>query len=463
MIDPKNTARGFIVAGTHTSVGKSSIAMGLMRCFRDRGYSVKPFKVGPDYIDPGHHGAASGNPGYNLDSWMAPPEYLKRLFADVVRPGDLFVVEGMMGLHDGARASGDTGSTAEIARILGLPVLLVIDGSCMARSAAALVRGFAGFDPRVNVFGVLANRVNSPGHAALLKEAIEQEAGIPFLGNLPGHEDLKVPERHLGIHTAGEQSDRVYEKWAGHIEAHLDVPALVESLPAYALAPDSARRAPSRWGGAIPEARSFTVAVARDEAFQFVYQDTLDLFQHLGGRIRWFSPLHEGAVPDGADWVYLPGGYPELHARRLSGNAPMLRSIREFARAGNPVVGECGGLMVLGQSLIDGEGTEFPMAGVFRFRTSMKGGRLSIGYRRFHYCPEDRPGTKLALKGHEFHLSNFESNPETPRMEGEANGGPSPVRDGYRRHNTFAFYSHIYWGGCREWLEYLLGLCNPAG
>jgi len=456
MTSPQNTAKGLIVAGTHTSVGKSSIAMGLMRCFRNRGHAVRPFKVGPDYIDPGHHQAASGRPGYNLDSWMCSPDYIRRLFADVLDPGDLFVAEGVMGLYDGAHAVDETGTTAETARLLGIPVLLVIDGSCLARSAAALVQGFAGFDPRINVFGVIANRVNSPGHAAILQEAIEHYTDVRFLGYLPRKEELQVSHRHLGLHTSREQADGIYEQWAQHVEEHVDVAALLESLPTVqtdAVSPKPP--APQRWKQPA-DSRPFSVAVARDEALHFIYEDTLDLIRHYGGRIHFFSPLNDTALPEGVDWVYLPGGYPELHAPKLSGNTGLLQAIRDFGHAGGLIVGECGGLMLLGEALIDADGTAHPMAGLFRFTTSMTGKKLTIGYRHLVYHPPDKAEESVSLKGHEFHFSGFDGNFEAPVMDAYIKGKESGFRDGYRFKNTFALYSHIYWGSSLEWFEYIL-------
>lgn len=291
MADQDKKIKGLIISGTHTSVGKSSITVGLMRCLRNRGHSVKPFKAGPDYIDPGHHRAASGNPSYNLDSWMCPPEYIKDLFSDTVSAGDICVIEGVMGLFDGAHSTKATGSTAEIAHLLGIPILLVIDGSMMARSAAALVQGFTQFDKNLKVIGVIANRVNSPGHGKILKEAIEHYTTAKFLGYLPHQDDLTIPDRHLGLHMTHEQEPRLYENWASHIEQHLDVDRLLHALPLKNLTqPPSSVSVPLRWRHSF-ERKPFCVAIARDEAFQFIYQDTLDLIRHYGGTIQYFSTL----------------------------------------------------------------------------------------------------------------------------------------------------------------------------
>lgn len=456
MADRGQEIKGLIIAGTHTSVGKSSITMGLMRCLRNRGHSVKPFKAGPDYIDPGHHRAASGKPSYNLDSWMCPPEYIRNLFCDTVSAGDICVIEGVMGLFDGAYSTKATGSTAEIAHLLGIPVLLVIDGSMMARSVAALVRGFIEFDKNLNVLGVIANRVNSPGHGKILKDAIEHYTTAKFLGYLPRQENLIVPDRHLGLQMSHEQEPQIYEKWASHIEKHLDVDGLLKSLPKIKAEPSSSTSSgPLRWKDSI-ERKPFSVAIARDEAFLFSYQDTLDLIQHYGGTIQYFSPLRDSRLPDNVDWVYIPGGYPELHAKQLSENTMLLQAIRAFAESGKSVVGECGGLMYLGDSLTDKGETSYPMAGVFDFATSMVGKRLTIGYRELSYSPPDQSDPSLVLRGHEFHHSNFDSNTESPLMSHRIDGKDLDRPDGYRFKNSFAFYSHIYWGSSISWWEYLL-------
>ncbi len=456
MMDGIQTCKGLVISGTHTSVGKSSITMGLMRCLRNRGHSVKPFKAGPDYIDPSHHRAASGKPSYNLDSWMCTQEYIKNLFFDTVCEGDICVVEGVMGLFDGAHSTKATGSTAEIAHLLGMPVLLVIDGSMMARSVAALVQGFTRFDERLNVIGVVANRVNSPGHGKILREAIEHYTSAKFLGYLPRQEELTVPDRHLGLAMSHEQEPQIYDKWASHIEQHLDVAGLLKSLPLIKInEPLSAPSSSRRWKKSI-EPKPFSVAIARDEAFQFLYQDTLDLIHHHGGTIQYFSPLRDSDLPDNIDWIYIPGGYPELHAKQLSENERILQAVNSFAESGKLIVGECGGLMYLGNSLSDKEGNSYGMAGVFDFATTMQGKRLTLGYRELTFPQPDNDSPPLGLRGHEFHYSKFEYNNEVPLMAHRMDGKDLDRPDGYREKNSFAFYSHIYWGSSSEWWDYLL-------
>ncbi|CCQ90418.1 putative Cobyrinic acid A,C-diamide synthase [Nitrospina gracilis 3/211] len=452
-----HNARGLLIAGTHTSVGKSSIAIGLMRCFRNRGFNVKPFKVGPDYIDPGHHALASGNPSYNLDSWMGGAEYVRNLFEDIVEPGDRFVVEGVMGLHDGAHATKAAGSTAEVAHLLDVPVVLVIDGSMLARSAAALVKGYMEFDERVNVFGMIANRVNSPGHAKILKDAIEHATPARFLGTLPTKEELKMPSRHLGLHLAQEQDSDIYEQWATHLEEHLDIAAFMDALPDRNCV--HASRAKARRFPQVSSTKPFSVAIAKDAALHFIYQDTLDLIGHYGGTIHYFSPLDSPALPSGVDWVYLPGGYPELHAERLSANTGFLSSLREFVNGGGPVVGECGGLMLLGKVIVDVNKTSHTMTGVFDFTTSFQGNKRIIGYRNLEYSPEETPESVIELRGHEFHFSLFEDNNEKALMIHRHPETGQEIHDGYRKKNAFALYSHIHWRSSLRWWDYLLHHC----
>ncbi len=450
------TWKGLIIAGTHSSVGKSSISVGLMRCLRNRGYTVKPFKVGPDYIDPGHHFTASSEPSYNLDSWMCAPEYIKDLFNDTIVAGDICVVEGVMGLFDGADSTKPTGSTAEIAQLLGVPIVLVIDGSMMARSVAALVQGFTQFDKTLNVIGVIANRVNSPGHGKILKEAIEHYTTAKFLGHLPNQDALMIPERHLGLHLTHEQEPHLYENWASHIEQYIDVDSLLKSLPSKKISISSSPSSrPSRWRGSV-SLKPFSVAIAQDEVFQFIYQDTLDLIRHYGGTIEYFSPLKNPSFPDNADWVHFPGGYPELHAKQLSENSQILQAIKVFAESGGLITGECGGLMYLGHSLIDKLGTTHLMSGVFDFITTMKDTRLTIGYRKLSFLQPKQDDQSMVLKGHEFHHSKFKKNSETPLMNHSLDGKNLTRPDGYRYKNTFAFYSHIYLGSSIVWWEYLL-------
>ncbi len=447
---------GFVIAGTHSGVGKTSITVGFMRLLTRRGVRVQPFKVGPDYIDPGHHTRACEQPAYNLDSFMSSRKYVQRLFHDVAQKSDVGVVEGVMGLFDGAFSKKEKGSTAEIAKLLNLPVILIFNGEAIARSAAALVKGFLEFDPDVKFLGVIANRVTHPKHAELLKQAIERYTRARFLGHLPSSPELSIPSRHLGLFQSHENQSTLYDQWADHLEKHLDIDAILRKARVPQKIP-SRKKAPTvfRWPRR-PSSFSFKVAIARDDAFQFYYQDTLDCLAHNGGEIHYFSPLRDKKLPDGTDWIYLPGGYPELFAKKLSSNQKMLQVIRTFGETGKVIVGECGGLMYLGQSITDEKNKVFPMAGLFDFSTSIQNKKLTLGYRKLAYRPNDDSKKNLVLTGHEFHSSSFTENEEAPQMTQKSKENSRSVKDGYRVKNSFALYSHIYWSSSPGWMNYIL-------
>jgi cobyrinic acid a,c-diamide synthase len=455
--------KGLMIAGTHSSVGKTSITLGLMRSIQKRGYKVQPFKVGPDYIDTGHHTQACGRPSYNLDSSMCNQEYVRNLYKEVSLKGDISIAEGVMGLFDGAFPKNEEGSSAQIAKILGLKIILIIDGSAMARSSAALVQGFTNFDASLQFLGVIVNRVNSIGHANILKDAIEHYSSCKFLGNIPNNLSLTIKERHLGLHMDSEATEELYDHWADHINNNLDVQSIIDKLKRKEDSPTKINVV-NRWKSE-PENKEFSVAIAKDEAFPFLYQDTLDLFEHYGGSIKFFSPLNDSELPANIDMVYIPGGYPELHADKLSRNSNILRAIESFANEGKPVVGECGGLMYLGQTLIDKKGDSYIMAGIFNFSTTMKNQVLKIGYRKLSFQPTKSNQHQIVLRGHEFHVSRFRTNDETPFMNHRIHGKDFGHLDGYSRNNSFAFYCHIYWASSIGWWEYLLNnfILKPHG
>ena len=438
-----------VIAGTHSSVGKSSIASGLMRLLKRKGFSIKPFKVGPDYIDPGHHARASGRPSYNLDSFMCSETYLKKLFLDTVSAKDVAIAEGVMGLFDGAYPKRDTGSTAAIAKLLDLPVILVIDGRAMARSAAALVEGFIKFDPKLKFVGVIANRVSSERHQKLIRDAIGHYSKVKLLGCLPSTKGLEIPSRHLGLLMSHEQKDSLYENWADLLEKHIDIKHILKIIGATkSKSTDSSETALTRWK---QKPASYTVAVAHDEAFQFCYQDTLDMLAHFGGKIKFFSPLRDSALPADTDWVYIPGGYPELYAETLGKNSSMLNALRNFAQAGKVVVGECGGLMYMGKEIVDEKGTAHKMLGIFDYITSVQNKKMTLGYRKLKpVTGADWP----PITGHEFHFSSFTNNKEKSRMIQRQQG--MELKDGYSAKNCLALYSHVYWGTTPNWLKYIL-------
>lgn len=454
---------GIIIAGTSSGIGKTSVSLGLMRLLTRKGHTVMPFKVGPDYIDPGHHSRACGRPSYNLDSFMCSSKYVCDLFAEISKKSDIAVVEGVMGLFDGASPKSDKGSTAEIAKLLDLPIILIFNGEATARSAAALVQGFINFDPALKFLGVIANRVNHPNHAKILKAAIEHYTPVPFLGSLPSTPDLTLPSRHLGLFQSHENQESFYDKWADHLERHLNIPSILRIIKASKKNVSKENSKPTlRWKKKQAKF-SFRVAVAKDEAFAFCYQDTLDVLSHFGGEIHFFSPLNDKELPAGCDWVYLPGGYPELHAKKLSANNSMRQCIKFFGNSGKVIVAECGGMMYLGKNIMDENNFSHAMAGLFSFSTSMNKKKLTLGYRNLKYRPVDGSTKDLFLKGHEFHYSSFVKNMETPQMQQTKRGKPTKIMDGYVYKNCFALYSHVYWASSINWVNFILAKMNdPA-
>jgi cobyrinic acid a,c-diamide synthase len=395
------SARGLIVAAPHSGAGKTTVTLALIAALMRRGLRVRAAKAGPDYIDPAFHEAVTGSPSVNLDSWAMSGTLLDALAAHAVGGGDVFVIEGVMGLFDGAAgAPGRRGATADLAAHFGLPVILVIDVSRQAQSAAALVRGFAGHDPAIRIAGVILNRVASERHRALVAGAIAQ-LGIPIVGAAPRDQMLTLPERHLGLVQAGEHTDlkELIERLAAMAERHFDLDAIVAC--AAPLTMRAAAPAPS-----LPPPGQ-RIALARDRAFSFVYPHVLDGWRRSGAEILTFSPLADEAPPSQADCCWLPGGYPELHADALGAARHFSEGVRRFAQT-RPVHGECGGYMVLGQSLEVATGSVHPMLGLLGHSTSFAKRKLHLGYRTAQLvsdCVLGRAGT--TVRGHEFHYATL--------------------------------------------------------
>ncbi len=434
-----------VIAGTNSGSGKTTFTAGLISALRSRGMTVQPFKTGPDYIDPGFHTLAAGRPCRNLDTMLLSRDGTLELFDRNSSGADLSVVEGVMGLFDGAGARDERGSTAHLAKMLKAPVLLVVNGRSMARSAAALVLGFSKFDRRVAVAGVLLNALGSANHYRILKEAIEGDTGIPVFGYLPRTADIAVPERHLGLVPSVEQEQgaEMIERIRLLIEEHVDVKGLLEL----------ARRAPllPSYSPAIfaPPAtpRGARIAVARDEAFHFYYQDNLDILEHLGATLLPFSPLRDPKLPEGTQGVYIGGGFPEEFAEKLSANESLRAELRAAADRGMPLFAECGGLMYLVERLEDKSGATHGMAGVFPGVTRMGKRLQALGYCGGTLERGALIGRKGAsLRGHLFHWSIYDSegNDELFSLRLEKNG--SIYRDGLAKKNAFASYLHLHFG-----------------
>ena len=344
-----------VIAGTGSGVGKTSVATGLIGALRERGLAVQGFKVGPDYIDPSYHARSSGRPGRNLDAFLSGPDLIAPLARHGAVGAEVAVIEGVMGLFDGASGRGELASTAHVAKLLAAPVVLVVDAARMARSAAAIVHGYREFDPELELAGVVLNRVGSDTHEEILREAIEP-LGVAVLGCLRRDERIAVPERHLGLVPAGERDDRdALEALATVVSGALDldaVMAIARGAPAMAgpaWSPEPAAAPPS----------SARIAIARGPAFSFHYEENLELLRAAGAELRDFDPLRDEALPDGAGALVFAGGFPEVFGPDLAANAPLRDEVAAFARSGRPVLAECGGLLYLCAEL-DGE----PMCGV---------------------------------------------------------------------------------------------------
>lgn len=444
-----------LIAGTASGAGKTTVAAGIMAALHRRSLRVQPFKVGPDYIDPTYHNLACGRQSRNLDSWMVPPPVLGELYARAAASADIVIVEGVMGLFDGRSGRDDSGSSAEVARLLGLPVLLVVDVSKTARSAAAVVTGFLRFDPRVRIVGVIANNVGSPNHLRMVREAIESRAGVPVVGHLPRRAELRIPERHLGLIPAveGVVGGDFFDRLADQVEKTVDL----EGVLCLARQAQSIHASSSIFPEPHKKPRA-TIAIARDEAFCFYYQDNLDLLAAWGAELVSFSPLHDRTIPGSARGLYLGGGFPELFAAALAANLPMLASIQEAHADGMPMYAECGGLMYLCQNLVDVEGNHHRLGGLVPNRAVMQGRRSVLGYTEVRARETSvlmRKGQ--TARGHEFHWSVLGDIPD------ERDAAYDVLEDGrhegYLQGNLLASYIHLHFGSNPALAANFVGSC----
>ncbi len=441
-------------------MGKTTVTLGLLGALGRRGLKVQPFKAGPDFIDPGHHTAVTGRASRNLDGWMMPESALRELFARSASGADLSVIEGVMGLFDGISGTDEAGSGAQLAGLLEAPVILVVDAKGLARSAAALVHGYATLDPKLTLSGVIFNRVSGAGHYQYLKDAVASLTSVKPLGYLRADTDATMKERHLGLVSAPEKTAKeAYDRMASLVEEGVDLDGLLEiargaspmrTPPAELFAPVKARRA--------------RVAVSRDEAFHFVYADNLDLLRHLGAEIVFFSPLRDRALPEGTHLVWLGGGYPELFARELGENRAMLESLRRHPGA---VYAECGGLMYCLRSLLDAEGTEHPMAGLLPGRSRMTPRRQGLGYLEVEAtCDNLLAPLGARFRAHEFHYLKLDPPPAGEEVV-SAFGLRKPWKgtdirpDGWSRGRILAGYAHVHFASCPELAARLLAQVAP--
>lgn len=423
----------FLIGAVSSGSGKTTFTLGLLRALRNRGMKVQPFKCGPDYLDTKHHAAAAGEESYNLDTFMASPEYVKEVYSRQGYPADVCITEGVMGLFDGY--DNMQGSSAEIAELLNLPVVLVINACSTAYTAAAILYGFRHFRPGVRIAGAIFNFVGSRSHYAYLQQAC-QDAGVEALGYLPKCKDIEIPSRHLGLNIDQEFCfDEFADRIAAEIGQTVDIDRLLEicmteipTLPKEkTVCPTAAKR----------------ISVARDEAFNFIYPENIRALAREG-RITYFSPLHDCELPP-SDFVYLPGGYPELYLRQLSENEEMRRSVLNYCKNQGHLLAECGGMMYLCECIKDTEGTSFPMCGVLPQEATMENMKLRLGYRKIVIKGHE-------FRGHEFHYSRMlRDNGNLPSVAKVFNAkGVEVDTPVYKADNVLASYIHIYWAGEEE-------------
>ncbi|MFV9503421.1 MAG: cobyrinate a,c-diamide synthase [Oscillochloridaceae bacterium umkhey_bin13] len=437
-----------LLAAPMSGSGKTTLTAGLIAALTARGLTVAPFKCGPDYIDPSYHALAAGRPCHNLDAWLVPEAQIPGMLARRSVGADLALIEGVMGLFDGYAGDDDTGSSAHLARLTQTPVVIVLDVRAMARTAAALVAGLRDFDPRIHVAGIILNRTGGPRHAQLVTQAIEDGTGLPVLGALGRDEAVTLPERHLGLVPTAEPG--FWQAWIAEVRARVEAGVDLDRML------EMARTAPplgvAHSVGDVSAQRSHhqqsRIAVARDEAFSFLYEENLDLLRGAGAEVAFFSPLRDTALPAETGALYLGGGFPELYAAQLSANGSLFTAIREAAAHGLPIYAECGGLMYCTEAVVDAAGTVHPMLGLLPGRSVMTP-RLTLGYRSVRATTDSwlwRAGE--TVRGHEFHYSIWEDRPsdlpplytclpDTFRPDERPEGGQVA--------NVLASYVHIHW------------------
>ncbi|MBU2235147.1 MAG: cobyrinate a,c-diamide synthase [Proteobacteria bacterium] len=454
-----------VIAGTHSGSGKTSLALALARALTRRGLAVQTFKVGPDFLDPTYLALASGRPCYNLDGWMAGREHVCRLFERAAADADVALVEGVMGLFDGADTAGPEGSTAEIARWLDAPILLVANVHGMARSLAALVRGFATFEPDLRIRGVVANHCGSERHAEWLADTLQAAGLPPLVGAIPRGAFPQLASRHLGLVTADERllPEAVLDSLANALEQHLSLETLFrktgDTIPIFF----------ENWYG-VPGFPGFParlrIGAARDAAFHFYYQDLFDTLATAGCETVFFSPLSDRRLPEGISGLYLGGGYPEAHAEALAANGEILAAIREYAASGKPLYAECGGLMYLSRGLLEAGGRFHPFLGILPARTRMLDGKKALGYVEITLTADSLWGRcGDVFRGHEFHYSELIDDPVADpawrtvyalrRRRSEA-----VETEGFQKEAILASYTHLYYASLPAAIDHFIAHCG---
>ncbi|MEO0869521.1 MAG: cobyrinate a,c-diamide synthase, partial [Cyanobacteria bacterium J06642_11] len=453
-----------VIAGTHSGVGKTSIAIGLMRAFSNQGIQVQPFKVGPDFIDPSHHQRATGRVSHNLDGWMLNQAQNRQIFDQACEGADLAIVEGVMGLFDGYGAESEAGSTAEMAKWLGAPVLLVINARALGRSAAALITGYCNFDPDLAVAGVICNQIGSASHLERICLAVNQTVQVPVLGGIPRTEPVKIPERHLGLWQAVELAENSYVDVLSQLVTDNlnleDLLNIAKSNSHPSVVTTGLERKTDRQKSLSPSPKA-RIGIAQDQAFCFYYAVNLTLLEQAGADLVPFSPLEDTTLPENLDGLYIGGGYPELYAEQLAKNQKMRNAIAHFCQSGRPVYAECGGLIYLSQGLLGNE--TYPFVGILPFWTKM-GNRVKLGYRQVEMVgPYNGFPNQGKIRGHRFHYSDIvdaagnllDIVPTSPDYSQEERlqfnyklqgWNHHQTWEGYQVHNVLASYVHLHFG-----------------
>lgn len=451
-----------IIAATNSGCGKTTITTGLLAALVKRGMKVQPFKVGPDYIDPMFHTFITGNVSRNLDSWLLDENILSYLFRKNSVGMDIAVIEGVMGLYDGYGGCTEIGSTSHISRIVNAPIILVVNGEGMSLSIGALVNGFVNFNKGVNIKGVIINNIKNSGHYHLLKEIIEEHSGLNVLGYLPRLEGYSLKSRHLGLVPSDEVEDLRYKVnlLAEQMEKTIDIDLLLRiaqeagNSPKLNLLPHSV---------AFEQLEKVRIGVAKDKAFNFYYQDNLDLLEALGAQLLYFSPLEDNRLPEGVNGLYIGGGYPEIFAKELQDNIAMKNDIKKQISKGLPAYAECGGLMYMSESLSDGDGETYEMVGLIPGKSEMTSSLQRFGYVELETIRKNtmaKPGQRI--RGHEFHYSTIKMRGDIPacyKIIKRRKSGVSAWKCGYKVGNLVAGYPHLHFWGNIEFAKNFINKC----
>lgn len=450
--EPEVLKPAVLLAGTHSGCGKTTLTLGIMAALSRRGVHVQPFKCGPDFIDPTLHRLVTGRLSRNLDVRMCGEDYVRRLFAEQAPAEGISIIEGVMGLFDGGN-----GSAAGLAKLLALPVILVVDVRSAAESVAAVVKGFETLDPEVRLVGVILNRTGSEHHYRLIAEAVKKNCRAEIIGELPRDPAVTLPSRHLGLHM-GAEVQLNQQRLIDLVEQRLDL----DRLTAFA-------RSAQVQEMPVQEPRIFSsnesmdssrIGVAWDDAFCFYYQDNLDMLRNAGAEIVVFSPLHDKELPESLDGLYIGGGYPELHAAALANNVSMREAVRSFSESGKPVYAECGGFMYLTTAIVDAAGEEFAMVGVYPVISRMGKRLRRLGYRQVRMRAETLLGPEgFHCYGHEFHYSEIDEMAPAVKRGYVLDDGRA---EGYLVNNTLGGYIHLHWGRTPEVATNFLKSCQPV-